>query len=91
MNGQELLALAPQLAAHGLGSDPEPDHSLDRLLPTLPLFFCSNEHRAQLLEGILALSTKKTARAKSRIANDVLATHRSDEIQALTDFRSFRY
>ncbi|KAF0698537.1 Aste57867_10864 [Aphanomyces stellatus] len=82
VTGHDLLALPAKLAAQSSTCP-----LLERLLPKLPLFFCSAEHRLQLLDGIVALSKSHA----TRLSKDMLDQQRATKLSAVHDYASLRH
>ncbi|OQR90029.1 hypothetical protein THRCLA_22600, partial [Thraustotheca clavata] len=87
VNGNELLQLASRLQIDLHQPSSWASTSLERLLPQMPLFFCSSNHRMVLLEAITALANPLTSKA----ARETLAQQRNAQITMIMDFASLRH
>ncbi|ETW03222.1 hypothetical protein H310_05625 [Aphanomyces invadans] len=84
VSGHELMSLPSRLAQSPLHAR---DPVLERLLPTLPLFFCSADHCLQLVDAIASLSKTNA----TRVSKDIQMQHRLAKLERVTDFLSLRH
>ncbi|KAH9111914.1 hypothetical protein AeMF1_013647 [Aphanomyces euteiches] len=82
VHGHELLSLPSILAQTRQPLNP----LLERLLPKMPLFFCSMDHRVKLLDAIASLK-KSTA---TRLSKDMFMQQRLAKLATVTDYASLR-
>ncbi|RHY62142.1 hypothetical protein DYB38_007087 [Aphanomyces astaci] len=86
--GHDLLSLPSRLSTMSMSQKSPPTNSvLEKLLPTLPLFFCSAEHRLQLVDGIASLSKTNA----TRLSKDILTQQRVAKLDNVHDFLGLRY